>query len=341
MSTESHSATVNHEELFAKFYNEDILPNQLGDLKNEQPSGNAPDATSVAQETEQTVEQTSDNAEDKQTEAAAQTKPPSSESSPDTNDWLSKLPEDVRSYFEQAVKQTQYWQQKHQEQTSKNRKLHNELNQLKAKVTQPEATDVRTQDEIDEDWKKLEEADPILAKILRKEREQIESRLRKEMESKAREYVEPLQTERQEQYIAYQQDLLSQAVPNWRDVVQDAYFQSWLEESSSGVKALYGSLDARDSVRVLQLYASDMQARFGNPQQAVEQTQQPPVTEAPQPTEATKLQASRQDRLAKSAPISPNPAGNAKAAKLTPEEMFKKFHEDPDAILDLLGKQRA
>jgi hypothetical protein len=340
MSTESHSATVNHEELFAKFYNEDILPNQLGDLKKEQLSDTAPDATSAAQETEQKVGQTGDNAEDKQTEAAAQTKPPSSESSPDTNDWLSGLPEDVRSYFEQAVKQTQYWQQKHQEQTSKNRKLHNELNQLKAKVTQPEATDVRTQDEIDEDWKKLEEADPILAKILRKEREQIESRLRREMESKAREYVEPLQTERQEQYVAYQQDLLSQAVPNWRDVVQDAYFQSWLEESSSGVKALYSSLDARDSVRVLQLYASEMQARFGNTQQADQQVPQQQEVAA-QPTEATKLQASRQERLAKSAPIPSNPAGTTKAAKLTPEEMFKRFHEDPDAILDLLGKQRA
>lgn len=337
MNKESHTDAVNQEELFARFYNEDILPNQLNDVPKEPTTTNAPDATSAAQWVGENKQATGNTEESQKTEAEA-TQPPSSETSPDPNDWLKNVPPEVRAHFENALKQQQYWQQKHQEQASKNRKLHNEINQLKAKVTQPVATYNRTQEEVDDDWKKLEEADPVLAKILKKREEQIANRLRQEADSKAREYVEPIHAERQEQYIAYQQDVLTQAVPNWREVVQDPYFRSWLEDSSDGVKGLYSSLDARDSFRVLQLYASDMQTRFGNMQQpsAVEQP-----AEAPKPTEATKLQEARQERLAKSAPISPNPAGSTKAAQLTPEQMFAKFYEDPEAILNFVQKQRA
>lgn len=330
MNTESQTPQLSNEDLFSKFYNEDLTPEQI-------TSQQAPSATEVAPETGEPKVGSESATSNSTTEVAAtDQQPPSGTEASDTNDWLAQLPPEVRAQFEQAAAQANYWQQKHQEQVSKNRKLHNEVNNLKAKVTQNPATDTRTPEEVDEDWKKLEEADPVLAKILRKREEQIEARLRKEADDKARQYVEPIAQERQEQYIAYQQDVLTQTVPNWREVVQDPYFKGWMENASPGVKALYNSYEARDSIYVLQLYANEMQARFG--QSAPAQNVQADPQVAPEPAKPS-VQAQRQERLAKSAPIPATPAGQTKPAQLTPDELFKKFYDNPDVILDLLNKK--
>ena len=330
MNAESQSPQVDQEALFNKFFNEDLTPDQLASTEAPAPAA-APTVTSEAGKVEN---ETTAPAEEQNTPEAAAATPPSQ--SPDPNEWLAKLPEDVRGALEQQVKQAQYWQNKHQELASKHRKLSNEATTLRQKVTQPPVTDVRTSEEVDEDWKKLEEADPVLAKILKKREDAIAAKFERQADEKVRQVAEPIQAREQEQYIAYQQDVLTSEVPNWREVVQDPYFKAWKEQASDGVKAMYGSLDARDSIRVLQLYASDMQSYFG-------QHQAPDQQAAPQQAnpEVARVTQQRQDKLAKSAPIQSHPAGQARSAQLTQEQLFAKLYENPDSIRELLATNRS
>lgn len=331
MNAESQSPQVDQDALFNRFFTEDLTPDQLASTEAPAPAA-APEVTSEAEKVEK---ETPAPAEEQNTPEAAAATPPSQ--SPDPNERLASLPEDVRAIVEQQIKQAQYWQNKHQDLASKNRKLHNEVSALQKKVTQPPVTDVRTTEEVDEDWKKLEEADPVLAKILKKREEAIAAKFERQADEKVRQVAEPIQAREQEQYIAYQQDILSSEVPNWREVVQDPYFKAWKDQASEGVKAMYGSLDARDSIRVLQLYASDMQSYFGQ-HQAPDQQAAPA---APANPEVAKVTQQRQDKLAKSAPIQSHPAGQARSAQLTQTELFAKLYDNPDAIRELLATNRS
>lgn len=344
MNTENNqSAQVEDQTnaLFEKFYNTDLTPEQVDKPVEE----TVPAATAAAPtETTNTAESAPPAEETKAPEVAAAT-PPST--SPDPNEWLASLSADARSKVEQLFKQNQELAQqsqalhdKWQGQVSKNRKLNNDVLSLQKKVTQNPVTDVRTQEEVDEDWKRLEEADPVLAKILKKREEQIIARTRQEAEEKAQQYIAPIQQEREEQYVAYQQDVLTQSVPNWRDVVRDPHFKNWIENSSNGVKAMYGSLDAQDSIRVLQLYAADVYTHFGAPPQAEAPQAQQQQTPAPSPV-ASKVAQQRQEKLARSAPLPAQPAGQARQAPLTEEQLFAKLYENPEAILELISKQRS
>jgi len=333
MNAESQSPQVDQEALFNKFFNEDLTPDQVA-------STEAPDAMSAVPKADEPVVAGSEAAvpaEESKTPEAAAVTPPSQ--SPDPNEWLAKLPEDVRGVVEQQFKQAQYWQNKHQELASKNRKLYNEVSTLQKKVTPPPVTDVRNSEEVDEDWKKLEEADPVLAKILKKREEAIAAKFEKQADEKARQYVEPIQEREQQQYVAYQQDILTNEIPNWREVVQDPYFKAWKDQASEGVKALYASLDARDSVRVLQLYASDMQSYFGQSQAPAQQVA--PVVAQQSNPEVAKVTQQRQDKLAKSAPIQSHPVGQARSAQLTQEQLFAKLYDNPDAIRELIATNRS
>jgi len=334
MNAESQSPQVDQEALFNRFFNEDLTPEQLASTPAPAPAA-VPEVTSEAAPVGK--ETAAPAGEPNAPEAAAVT-PPST--SPDPNEWLAKLPEDVRGVVEQQFKQAQYWQNKHQELASKNRKLYNEVSTLQKKVTPPPVvTDVRTTEEVDEDWKKLEEADPVLAKILKKREEAIAAKLDRQADEKVRQVAEPIQEREHQQYVAYQQDILTKEIPNWREVVQDPYFRAWKDQASEGVKAMYGSLDARDSIRVLQLYASDMQQYFGQ-RQAPDQQQAAPAPQQANP-EVAKVTQQRQDKLAKSAPIQSHPAGQARSAQLTPTELFAKLYDNPDAIRDLLATNRS
>ena len=319
--------------LFNKFYeNGDLTPDQLqAEEATPAPMAAASTEAPAAEDSGTTAPPSTEEAST--TEAAAVT-PPSQTISPDPNEWLAKLPADVRERFEQTAKQAEYWQRKQQEQASKNRKLHNELAALQKKVVVPPPAPVTDVGEEDEEWKKLEEADPVLAKILKKREEALAAKFRSEADSKAREYVEPIHQEREQQYIASQLSVLDQTVPNWREVNSDPYFRDWLENSTPEVKGLYGSLNAENSIRVLQLYATDMQQYFGGQQQAA-----PPAQQVAAPTsQVSQVQQQRNDKLARSAPIPSQPVGQARPAQLSQEQLFKKLYENPDAILELLAK---
>lgn len=330
---------VDTEALLKKFWETDEAPSDVPAAEAVTPPAEAAPATEAAVPVEPETPATTTE-EPKQPEVVPQSPAPST-ASPDPNDWLSKLPEDIRSQIDNVARQAQLWQQRHQELASKNRKLYNEVANLKKKVEetpkpQP-SVDSSNPLENDEDWKQLVEVDPKLAKLLRAQQDALKKEIaavKAEATAKAEEAVVPIREAEHERYVQEQQYLLTQMVPDWREHANSQMFQSWLMHASPGVQSLYGSLDARDSVRLLKLYDDDMRAFYGQQQQ-----QQAPAVNTEQAKAAPHpVVAQRQERLAKSAPTPAQPAGTPKSAQKTPEQLFKELYDNPDAIFDMVRK---
>jgi len=326
------TAQVDQEKLFEQFYNSDSHDIDSVLAKTPAPEAAAseavvagtPDTQAPSGEGVVAVEQ-----EAERNEVAATDAPPSQ---PDPNSWLTQLPEDVRKNVEQLAKQAQLWQERHQEQASKNRKLHNEVERLKKTVEVPKAP-AAPAPEADDVWDQLKQADPVLVAALEKKFKALEGRAAQEAEHKVQERFQPIEQAQREQFIQEQLQTLDSYVPNWREVAQDPMYQSWFDAQTPGTKALYNSLYATDTVRLLKLYADDMERYFG---------QQPVAPAAPAPSsnpQVSHIDKQRQEKLAKSAPVPTSGVGVAKQAALSQDQLFSKFYDDPDTILALIAKQ--
>lgn len=319
----SPTGQVDQDKLFEHFFNSDSQ-----DYNSLLATPPAPAAAVEEPEPQPLPEVTpSGDAEAEQNEVVAETQPPSQ---PDPNSWLTQLPDDVRANVERIAKEAQLWQQRHTEQASKNRRLHNEVEQLKKTVQAPKEAPATVADEADDVWAQLKEADPILHAALEKKLGALERKVLKESEHKVQERFQPLEQERNEVFIQEQLQQLDHVVPNWREVTQSPEYQSWFDAQTPGTKALYNSTYAVDSVRLLKLYADDMERYFA-PQQPV-QPQQPVAN-----TTAQALGQARQQKLERSAPVQAATVGTAKQQALTQQQMFDKFYGDEDASATLLA----
>lgn len=327
---------IDQNKLFEQFYNDDSLdPSTVGKTE-EAPAEAAAPVENQVEPTGQPAPQSSSGSEEAERKEVAAEQPPSQ---PDPNDWLSTLPEAARKNVENLAKQASLWQQRHQEQASEKRRVLNELNQLKKKVEAPKAPEHEPDAEVDDVWNQLKEADPILYKALDKKLKALEGKLAGEAERKVQEKLQPIEYERQEAFVQEQLGALEATVPNWREVTSDPYWKMWLDSQTPGTQAMFNSPYAADSIRLLKLYADDMERMFGQQQhqQQAQSQQQHVVAGNPQ---AQQVDQARQQKLAKTAPLPAAPAGTPKAATLTQEQMFNKFYDDPDAILALLQKQQ-
>ena len=135
--------------------------------------------------------------------------------------------------------------------------------------------------------------------------------------------------------MSQQLHTLDNTVPNWREVIQDPMYQQWFEYQTPGIKSMYGSPYANDSIQLLQLYARDMEQYFGQQQQPAA-----PATPAVSDPKVAKIAEQRQEKLSKSAPVMPGNVGVAKQAALTQEQLFQKFYDDPEAIVALQKASR-
>lgn len=319
----SPTGQVDQDKLFEHFFNSDSQ-----DYNSLLATPPAPAAAVEEPESQPQSDVTpSGDAEAEQNEVVAETPP----SQPDPNNWLTQLPEDVRANVERIAKEAQLWQQRHTEQASKNRRLHNEVEQLKKTVQAPKVAPATEVDEADDVWAQLKEADPILHAALEKKLGALERKVLKDSELKVQERFQPLEQERNEVFIQEQLQQLDHVVPNWREVTQSTQYQSWFDAQTPGTKALYNSTYAVDSVRLLKLYADDMERYFA-PQQPV-QPQQPVASN----TQAQALGQARQQKLERSAPVQAATVGTAKQQSLTQQQMFDKFYGDEDASATLLA----
>lgn len=333
---------VDQEKLFEQFFNSDSQ-----DYKSLLATPPAPAAEVEVPETQpQEVETPSGDAAAVPNEVVAESQPPSQ---PDPNSWLTQLPEDARAHVERIAKEAQLWQQRHQEQASKNRRLHNEVEQLKKTVEVPKTAPAAETDEADDVWAQLKEADPILHAALEKKLGALERKVLKESEHKVQERFQPLEQERNEVFIQEQLQQLDHVVPNWREVTQSQEYQSWFDVQTPGTKALYNSSYAIDSVRLLKLYADDMERYFSQQPAEPQQQQQPVVNTQPQgghsaSSTAQAVGQARQQKLERSAPVQAAPVGVVKQQQLTQQQKFDKFFADDDAsatLLALLAKERS
>lgn len=329
---------VDTEALFKKFYESDEV-NPFDKQNTEAPVTTAAPETETATKTETETEVVPTAEETTSTEVAPPSAP--SQASPDPNEFLNSLPSEVRSRVEQIAKEAQLWQHRHQELASKNRRLHNEVNTLKQKVEAPKPAPQAASLETDDGWKKLEEVDPELAKILKAREEVLRKEMvqaRQEAAAVAQQYVEPIQQEAQQRYIEEQLYVLTEAVPNWKVIKDDPMFRGWLESASPGLQSLWNSTDARDSIRLLKLYDDDMRAYFG------QTNNQPPAApaqvEAPKPSPATTVATQRQDKLARSAPLPAQPVGQAKVSPPTQSQLYATLYDNPEKIFEILQQQK-
>lgn len=328
------TAQIDRDKLFEQFYSGDLSPEGS---TVPAPEAAAPEATEAEQPEQPAPQSSSGSEEAERKEVVAEEQPPSQ---PDPNDWLSTLPEAARKNVENLAKQAQLWQQRHQEQASEKRRVLNELNQLKKKVEAPAPqAPASGGDEEDDVWQQLKEADPILYKALDKKLKALEGKLATEAERKVQEKLQPLEYERKEAFVQEQLGTLEAHVPNWREVTSDPYWKMWLEAQTPGTKALFNSLYAADSIRILKLYADDMASVFGNQQEQVQQQQAPAPNQQQADPKVQQVEQARQQKLARTAPLPAAPAGSPKAGQLTREQLFDKFYEDPSAIAALLQKQ--
>lgn len=321
---------VDQEKLFEQFFNSDSL--DYNSLLETPP---APAAAVETPEPQTPEAETPKVEAAEQNEVVAESPLPST---PDPNSWLTALPDDVRAHVEQISKEAQLWQQRHLEQASKNRRLHNEVERLKKTVEAPKDAPVVAADAADDVWKQLKEADPILHAALEKKLEALERKVLQESEHKVQERFQPLEQERNEIFEQEQVQQLDGYVPNWREVIQTPMYQSWFDAQTPGTKALYASPYAVDSARLLKLYSDDMERYFGGQQAAP--PQQPAATAVVANPQAQALGQARQQKLERSAPVQAPTVGVAKQAQLTQDQLFDKFYNDPDAIIALLANAK-
>lgn len=273
-------------------------------------------------------------------------KPEGSETPPAQEDnWLTKIEDaDLRSKVEAEIGRIQ--QLEHRIKSDDGRvaafqrkadELKRELQELKQKkpvVEQPADNTPSTPDE----WKKVIEHDPELAKaveaLIRSERD----KLRKELQESQKSVIAPIEEDRKSQQIERELQLLSQAIPEYKEIRETDMFKGWLEYEASPAlqKAWNESLNHRDVIAVFNAFAVDMinSGRVQPPTQQAAPT--PEVVPAQQTTvDPDKLAADRARKLQQTpvASKAPSlPSGSAKGPMTTPggvvdldsaDELFK------------------
>lgn len=256
---------------------------------------------------------------------------------PEEEDWISKIPEELRDKVGNLLAERDYLQNNYkavhnrlaptQRQLAEAQRRLREREQLDVSKTQPAQKNDSSEkqaEERDELWSKIEESDPVLAEALEK---RLAARLQQEREALRKEFqdsVAPLQQRVQSEEFDRELNTLLSVVPNATEVLQSPEYVGWLEAQSPSVQALHTSPKAQDCIKLLQLYSWDAAQIYGQyGQQASPQQKQQTDT-----TEADRIAAQRKERLANPVPATGTRPTAPKAKPLdTPESLEKLFND--------------
>lgn len=145
----------------------------------------------------------------------------------------------------------------------------NELERLlREKTAKQEAPDKKLKVEESEEWRTLQESDPVLARLLKTSVEDAVRQAREEARLAAEAATKPLYDERESEYERRERSELYQLVPNLDEVKASPLYAEWFEAQDESVKNL--GYSARGVYRIMQLYDTDMRQRFGATEAAVE-----------------------------------------------------------------------
>lgn len=219
------------------------------------------------------------------------------ETQPDPDEWLKELPEDKRNRF---IQERNDFKANAQRNAALQRHLNEARAQLEALKKPPE---VKQPDppKLDK-WDALNETDKELAQSVEQRIADAVAKATQDLEKKFEAKIVPLEKKDEQAVVDRELYLLTQAVPNFREVINTDHFHNWLDNQSGLTRAKFeDSIDHRDAVDVLRLYASTL---TGYAPQSVKQP-------APDPA-ADKIAAEREQRKQASAPPKSNAAGMPK-----------------------------
>lgn len=107
-----------------------------------------------------------------------------------------------------------------------------------------------------EAWKQLNDAEPAIAAAVDARLAQIQEQMAG-VKDAVKAQTDPLYQQQERAYVEDQRRLLTEAIPNYVEVVNHPVYKYWFDQkASSGIKKLAGtSTDHQDAVNVLSMYA--------------------------------------------------------------------------------------
>lgn len=199
-----------------------------------------------------------------------------------------------------------------------------QLAALRSATSSP--TNKKSNPEIDEALKELENTDPILAATLRTVMEKAITGVDSTTTSREIERLQALREVEYAEYAQEQKNLLLSKYPNAAEVFKSEYWTSWKNEQPEHIKALASSDSAEAVIMALDLYKQAMLAKypdqFKSTQQPAVGAQESNVNEA-----AKKIEEERKRQQAKAANVDNGKSPSRAKSPADPEALFKEFSE--------------
>jgi len=199
--------------------------------------------------------------------------------------------------------------------------LQAEINRVKQASETPKK-DPPQQATKDEDWEALVEVDPTLAKIIQKQFEQREARIREELSrdfnTKMQTVVAPFQQEQVSRRVQQEQAKLREWVPNLDEVLESDAYADWFHKQPEYIQKLVNE-DAEQSYFVISKFAHDMDRIYGKAETTSTQTTGAHAN-------VSKLQEQR-DKRSNVQAVGSKPVPKPSTESFNPDDEFKKIYE--------------
>lgn len=111
-----------------------------------------------------------------------------------------------------------------------------------------------------EEWRTLQESDPVLARLLKNSVEEAVRQAEEKARLAAEAATKPLYEERETEYERREREKLYQLVPNLDEVRSSPTYAQWFDVQDDAIKNL--GYSAEGVYRIMQLYDADMRAQL-------------------------------------------------------------------------------
>jgi hypothetical protein len=274
---------------------EDELFNEFAEKANKSLSGKS--------DTFELVEEDEAEEEEKQEEPEQEDEP---EEEPQDDE-----PEDLPEVAEkQPEEDVSYWKHKYNSDIGRINAYQRQIQELQEKVNSQAPSKPENVDISDKEWSNLKEDYPEIAQAIEAKFKHTETSYEQRI-NQLTQQIEPLRQQQQEQYLELQRQTLTNAHPDWRDIVSTAEYNSWLNNQPTEIQGYMNRQDADSNIYLLNLY----KAMTG---------QQRPITQN------SELQQKRQKQLQQSKTVS------NRAQAQTRDNLND---ADEDALFDFYAKQ--
>lgn len=268
------------------------------------------------------------------------------QSTPVTEDWLEKVPEEVRENILRLKEQhDRFAQDLHRYKSDHGRvaayqrkadQLQRELEQLRKQSKDPtkpqENIAAALKIESDEDFQRLLEADPTFARMFERQLKKVAETVEESYGKKFQELNTRIATKEEDDFLSREQEKLLSYVPNAAEVVSHPAWQEFKELSPPGVRVLAESVYADDLYLAMQLYGQFVHQRYQQPtgQEAPANNTQPAPasSQSAPPSNVDKIAQERQRKLQGGPGVQPSKPTAASVPIEDPETLLKKYYEE-------------